>query len=93
MSSVLRKTVGRLAEVPLERGAVQLDLRPELLRIAQRAEAVMEGLAEELDAAGGHQLLEALERVRGVGLELVEQHAAQAHRDPEPRRPTGGSPR
>ena len=62
-------------------------------RIPKAAEAVMEGLAEELDAPGRYQLLEARERVRGVGLELVQQRRRSGSSRRGIGRRTGGWPR
>ena len=45
---------------------------------------MIEGLSQQLDAAGGHELLKARESIRSIGLELVEQHPAQTQGDLEP---------
>jgi hypothetical protein len=41
----------------------------------------MAGLPEQLDATGRDERLEALERARLVGLELLEEHAADTQRE------------
>jgi len=63
---------------------VQLDLRTKLLGIDQRAQGVVVGLAEQLDATGRHELSKGVERLRGVRGELFDEHAGEAQRDAEP---------
>ena len=72
------------AELVLEDPGVQLDLRTKLLGIDQRAQGVVVGLAEQLDATSRHQFSEGVERLRGVRGELLDEHAGEAQRDAEP---------
>ena len=65
-----------LAEELLNHGVMGLDLARELLGVLQRGERVCVGLAQELHAAGGGQVLERVDKLGHILLNLFQCGAA-----------------
>ena len=84
MSSVLRKTVGRLAEEFPHLVAMGVDLPVELVAAEQEARRVVARLTDELAGPGVGQFLEQVDHVGGPLLELLEADAADRVAHPEP---------
>jgi len=71
----------RLAEQVADQLPVRNDLTDELVRGEQEAQAVVVRLAQELDAAGGRQVLETGQDLRRVLGELLQHRSGDAERD------------